>query len=216
MKLQVAFDVKTYSELKSIMDKIYGYVDILEVGTLLIKSEGKNVIKKAKVEYGLPVFADMKCQDGGKGEVEIAAENGADYVTILVGSYPENIKEFVDTCKAYGVKSVVDSICDEYTNNEIERVVRKLVRAQNLGIDIVELHTGYMNKVGVRSFDDLKEFYPKATVPLFISGGMSSKKIWEIEPYVKKIDTVVVGRAIRDTPDPKGETRKIKETINSF
>jgi 3-keto-L-gulonate-6-phosphate decarboxylase len=207
MKLQVAFDVKKYDYLKKIMESIYPYVDILEIGTLLIKSEGINVVKKAKIDYGLPVFADLKCMDAGKFETEISVENGADYVTVLATSYDKNIKEVIDVCKEYNVKSVADSI-----NCPIDRVVK----IQDFDIDVVELHTGYLNEVGVRPWDDIKEFYPKATKPIFISGGISSKNLKEIQPYVKKIDAVVVGRTIINSINPKEEARKIREILESF
>jgi len=207
MKVQVAFDVTTYSQLTKIMKEIQQYVDIVEVGTLLIKAEGIAVAKKAKDDYGLPVFADIKCMDAGSFEVSIAAEQSADYVTVLASSYYNNIKEVIETCRKFKIKSVVDSI-----NSPIER----LVYIQYLGIDMIELHTGYINKVGARPWDDVEQIYDKASKPLSLSGGISSTDILRIQKYSKKVDTLIVGRAIVYGKNPKEEAKKIKEMASTF
>jgi len=207
MKLQVAFDVKSYSHLQKIMKDIHRHIDILEVGTLLLKSEGVETIKKAKKDFGLPVFADLKCMDAGKFEVQIAADAGADYITILGASYENNIKEFIDECKKSKVKSVVDSI--NCPND-------KILRTQDMGIDVIELHTGYMNKVGSRPWDDIEQIYNKAKVPIFMSGGMGSANLKDMERFKPKIDTVVVGRAIVYSDNPKEEAKKIRSILDTF
>lgn len=207
MKLQVAFDVKNYKTMEKILYKIADLVDIIEVGTLLIKSEGIGVIKKTKKYFSLPVFADLKCMDAGRYEVEIAAECEADYVTVLASSYDKNIEEVIDACKANRIKSVVDSI-----NSPIERILK----IQKMGIDIVELHSGYISSVGKRSWTDLKQFYSYAIKPIFISGGINSKNVVEIEKYNDKIEAVVVGRAIICSKNPREETEKIRKIIDNF
>jgi 3-hexulose-6-phosphate synthase len=207
MKLQVAFDVTSYDQLKKIMKDIEQYIDIVEVGTLLIKAEGIGVAKKAKDDYGLPVFADIKCMDAGAFETAIAAEQGADYVTVLASSYFNNIKEVIESCKKNNIISVVDSI-----NSPIER----LVYIQYLGIDMIELHTGYINKVGARPWDDVQQIYDKAFKPISLSGGISSTDMWRIKQYTKKVDTLIIGRAIVYSDNPKEEARKIREIADTF
>jgi 3-hexulose-6-phosphate synthase len=83
-KLQVAIDLLSTKEALELAAKVAPYVDIIELGTPLIKSEGLAVIKAMKAAHpDKLVFADFKTADTGELEAGMAFGAGADLVTIL-------------------------------------------------------------------------------------------------------------------------------------
>ncbi len=85
-KLQLALDLLEIDRAIRIAEEAAGYIDLIEVGTPLVKSEGMaavRALKKAFPDHGL--VADMKTKDTGAIEVEMAAKSGADIVAILGG-----------------------------------------------------------------------------------------------------------------------------------
>ena len=64
--LQVALDLFKTEDALEILEEVADYVDIIELGTPLIISEGARVVKTVKDKYpDKIVFADIKVMDGG-------------------------------------------------------------------------------------------------------------------------------------------------------
>ena len=84
MKLQVAMDVLTTKDALELAGKAAPHVDIIELGTPLIKAEGLSAITAIKEAHpDKIVFADLKTMDAGELEADIAFSAGADLVTVL-------------------------------------------------------------------------------------------------------------------------------------
>ena len=84
MKLQLAIDLLSVPDALSLLHKVAPYVDVIELGTPLIKQEGMNVVTDIKAAYPEKlVFADMKTMDAGELEADIAFKAGADIMTVL-------------------------------------------------------------------------------------------------------------------------------------
>ncbi|MFX1448880.1 MAG: orotidine 5'-phosphate decarboxylase / HUMPS family protein, partial [Promethearchaeota archaeon] len=65
-QLQVALDFESLEEALRIAEEVAPFVDILEAGTPLIKSEGIRVVKALKNAYpDKLVCADLKTADAG-------------------------------------------------------------------------------------------------------------------------------------------------------
>ena len=84
MELQAALDFFSTKDALALMDKIHPYVDIAEIGTPLMVSEGFGAVSIMKEKYpSIKVLADMKLMDGGKPIAAHALDAGADIVTVL-------------------------------------------------------------------------------------------------------------------------------------
>ena len=84
MRLQFAMDTLTTEPAIELAAKAAPYVDILELGTPLIKSERLAAITAVKAAHPEKiVFADLKTMDAGELEADIAFAAGADLVTVL-------------------------------------------------------------------------------------------------------------------------------------
>ncbi|WP_201783316.1 orotidine 5'-phosphate decarboxylase / HUMPS family protein [Hymenobacter sp. AT01-02] len=102
-KLQVAIDLLTTKDALELAGKVAPYIDIIELGTPLIKSEGLAVITAMKQAFpDKLVFADFKTADAGELEADMAFKAGADYITILGATGNATIEGAVKAAKAHG------------------------------------------------------------------------------------------------------------------
>src|SRR6478735_9465475 len=111
MKLQFAMDTLTTEAALELAAAAAPYVDILELGTPLIKSEGLSAITAIKSAHpDKVVFADLKTMDAGELEADIAFKAGADLVTVLGAADDSTIAGAVKAAQAHNKGVVVDLI----------------------------------------------------------------------------------------------------------
>lgn len=111
MKLQVAIDLLSTADALKLLQKVAPYVDIIELGTPLIKQQGLSVVTNVKAAYpDKLVFADMKTMDAGELEANLAFEAGADIMTVLASAGDSTIAGAVKAGKAHGKSVVADMI----------------------------------------------------------------------------------------------------------
>lgn len=102
MKVQLALDRMTIDEAKSITEEVYDYIDIIEVGTSLIKDYGKKSISSMRDEFkDKLILADIKTCDEGEYEFKAAYEAGADIATVMGTSPFETIEICYKVSKEY-------------------------------------------------------------------------------------------------------------------
>lgn len=108
MELQLALDLVNIEEAKQVVAEVQEYVDIVEIGTPVIKIWGLQAVKAVKDAFPhLQVLADMKTMDAAAYEVAKAAEHGADIVTILAAAEDVSIKGAVEEAKNLAKKSLL-------------------------------------------------------------------------------------------------------------
>ena len=94
MKLQVAIDLLSTADALALLHKVSEYVDVIELGTPLIKQQGLSVVTNVKAAYpDKLVFADMKTMDAGELEADLAFNAGArsfglSLSRLSIGSHP--------------------------------------------------------------------------------------------------------------------------------
>ncbi len=81
---------------------------LVEAGTPYIKREGMRGVALMRSLWSGHVVADMKVTDGAELEVRMAAQAGADAVTVYGNSPPETLNIFIDACRRNNVISMVD------------------------------------------------------------------------------------------------------------
>ena len=93
MKLQVAIDLLSTSDALTLLHKVGPYVDVIELGTPLVKQEGLSVVKYVKAAYpDKLVFADLKTMD--TGELEAGMRDGE---SKRASRRPRRAKRFMHT-----------------------------------------------------------------------------------------------------------------------
>jgi len=205
-KLQVAIDLLTTDEALALAAKVAPYVDIIELGTPLIKNMGSSVITAMKAAHpDKLVFADLKTADAGELEADIAFKAGADLVTVLGVSGNATIIGAVKAAKAHGKSVVVDTI------GHPDRV-KRAQEVTELGVAFVELHAGLDEQwADGYSIQVLIDEAARVGVPVSIAGGVNLENI---EAVIKAgAQVAVAGAAIYAAEDPAAAAKALSEVV---
>jgi len=101
-KLQLAIDVFSLHEALEIIGRVYPFVDIIELGTPLILSEGLGAVEIAKKRFPDKEFlVDIKLMDGGYVISAAAFKRGADIVSVLARADNRTIALAVDAAREW-------------------------------------------------------------------------------------------------------------------
>lgn len=207
MKLQVAIDLLTVEDALELAGKVAEYVDIIELGTPLIKAAGLSVVTAIKEAHpDKLVFADMKTMDAGELEADIAFKAGADLVTVLGSADDSTIAGAVEAAKAHSKGVVVDLI----------GVADKATRAREvraLGAKFVEMHAG-LDEQAKPGFDlnGLLRAGEESLVPFSVAGGVNVSTIAAVQAAGAEV--AVAGGAIYGAADPALAAKELRAAIN--
>jgi 3-hexulose-6-phosphate synthase len=181
-------------------------VDIIELGTPLIKAEGFRAITAIKEAHpDKIVFADLKTMDAGELEAGEAFKAGADLVTVLGVAGDSTIAGAVKAAKAHGKGIVVDLI----------GVGDKAARAKEvvaLGAEFVEMHAGLDEQAEEGfTFEKLLEAGKASGVPFSVAGGVKAATVGSVQDA--GADVAVAGAAIYSADDVAGAAAEIRAAI---
>jgi 3-hexulose-6-phosphate synthase len=207
--LQVALDFISLDDAIGVAKMaIEGGVDIVEVGTPLVKAEGIRGMKQLReVAKDKILLADTKTADAGDVEVEIAKLGKADIMTVLGIMSDSTIKSAVDKAKELGIVVQADLI-------NVNDPVKRAKRLKELGVDIIGLHVGLdvqkERGITVTSLkNEIKQISEFSLVS--VAGGLNEKNIVDLLDL--PINIYVVGGAITRSSDPLLVTKRLINII---
>jgi 3-hexulose-6-phosphate synthase len=199
-------DVLTTEAALELAGQVAEYVDIIELGTPLIKAAGLSAVTAVKNAHpDKIVFADMKTMDAGELEADIAFKAGADLVTVLGTADDSTIAGAVKAAKAHNKGIVVDLI-------GVADKVTRAKEARALGAKFVEMHAG-LDEQALPGFDltGLLRAGAEARVPFSVAGGVT---LATIESVLKAgADVAVVGGGIYSAADPRLAAKQLRAAI---
>jgi len=206
MKLQVAMDVITLDAALTLAAQVAPHVDIIELGTPLIKAEGLRAVTAIKKAHpDKLVFADLKTMDAGELEADIAFTAGADYVTVLGTAGDSTIVGAVKAATAHGKGIVVDLI----------GVADKVTRAREvtaMGAVFVEMHAGLDEQAEPGfTFQTLLDDGEASKVPFSVAGGVNLTSIKGVQRAGATV--AVAGGAIYGAADPAAAAEELRAAI---
>jgi len=207
-KLQVAIDLLTTKEALALAAKVAPYVDIIELGTPLIKNMGSAVITAMKNAHpDKLVFADLKTADAGELEADVAFTAGADLVTVMGAAGDATIIGAVKAAKAHGKGVVVDTI--GYPDR-----VRRAQEVSKLRVEFVELHAGLDEQwTDGYSIQVLIDEAARVGVPVSVAGGVNISNVVAVVEAGAKV--IVAGAAIYGAEDPAAAAKELREAIDA-
>ena len=182
------------------------YVDVLELGTALIKNEGVAVISAIKASYpDKTVLADMKTADAGALEAELAFSAGADLVTVMGAADDDTIAGAVAAARRHGKGIVADMIT---VRDHVKRA-REVART---GVEFCEFHAGLDEQAQPGySLHTVIDAGRRSAVPFAVAGGVTVDSIRDVQ--VSGALVAVVGGAIHGAPDPRDAARRLRAEI---
>jgi 3-hexulose-6-phosphate synthase len=209
MLLQLALDFLRINDALRVAVAAEDYVDIIEAGTPLIKSEGIRVVETLKKNFHVKqVFADLKIMDAGALEAKTAFEAGADMISVCVQASVETIEGAIEETRRQNKKVVIDLIGSrDWLSSSKE--------TKHLFPDFFCIHTALdEQRKGKKPFGVLESFVREINMPYCIAGGIRPEDIPFIMPFSPSI--IIVGGYIAKAEKPEEAAKKIKGAIDSW
>lgn len=205
MKLQVALDVVDLPAALRLAHQVAEHVDILELGTPLVKSVGIGAVSAIKAAHpDKLVFADLKTADAGELEAAMAFEAGADLVTVMGAADDDTVRGAVAAGRKYGKEVVADMI------TVVEDRVARIREVAKHGVAFVEIHAGLDEQARPGyTIDTLLEDGRQAGVPFSIAGGIKTDTIAAVRDAGATV--AVAGGAIYNAPNPTTAAQQLKK-----
>ncbi|MFB2554158.1 3-hexulose-6-phosphate synthase [Herbiconiux liangxiaofengii] len=206
MKLQFAMDTVTTEAALELAAAAAPHVDILELGTPLIKAAGLSAVTAIKAAHpDKIVFADLKTMDAGELEADIAFTAGADLVTVLGTAGDSTIVGAVKAATKHGKGIVADLI----------GVADKPARAREvvaLGVQFVEMHAGLDEQAEEGfTFETLLRDGEASGVAFSVAGGITASTIAAVQRSGAEV--AVAGNAIYGAPDVGAAAAELRAAI---
>ncbi|KGI79855.1 hypothetical protein IL38_20570 [Actinopolyspora erythraea] len=204
--LQVAFDFVDASEATRILAEIAPVIDIAEVGTSMLKTEGVGVIERFRrtVPETL-VLADAKTMDDADYETRLVLEAGADMTTVCATAADTTISRAVARAHQYRGKVVCDLVGTRATR-------RRLRRLSELGADYVGIHNGLDERADNEDLStQLAVCEAMGIRDVQLSGGITPESVRELRAGTPSI--VVVGGYVLGSPEPRDAVERIRQAL---
>jgi len=211
-RIQVALDLEILDEALAIAKQVAPYVDILEAGTPLIKSEGIRAVRVLKEAHPNKLLcADLKTADAGYLEVRMAAKAKADIVTILADAYNITIEESLRAAHEFHVEIMADLIMSRLPSKRLGELID--INYKGTELHYVLVHSGLDRQESRHS--PLSEIESVVNLPnhprLAIAGGIQLTDITKILTY--PLDIIIIGGAITRAENPSNAAKRIREEI---
>ncbi len=205
-KLQLALDMLETNQALHVAGLAAPWIDIIEIGTPLLKHEGIDVIKQLVLTFpDKTILVDTKTMDVGAYEAEFCFEAGAKIVTVLGVADDNTIAGAVACANRYGGTVMVDLI----------NVPDKAQRARQLGqlgVHVAGVHSGIdQQQAGHSPLEDLRIVRRNTDLPVAVAGGINIDNIDAI--LAEKPATVIVGGAITSAENVAEAAQAIKEKV---
>ena len=210
--IQLALDYFDLAPALAMAQIVHKEVDILEVGTPLTKGGGMLAVKT--IREMCPenlILADIKSPDVGGGEAKMAFDSGADWMTVLGAAPLDTIKLALAEANSRPGKEMFIELTG------IKDIMAHAAEWRSLGIKRMVYHRGWDEGNLSRSWDEtdlatIQELI-RMGFKVSVAGGLGLDMI----PFFRGVDisVFIIGRAIRETPDPAATARKFRAAINA-
>lgn len=207
--LQIALDFLRLDKTLKVAAATHFYIDIIEAGTPLIKSEGMKVIETLKKNFeAKQIFADLKIMDAGTLEAKMAFDAGADMINVCAQASMETIVGAIEETRRWNRKVVIDLIGSRDWLSKAKELM-------HFSPDFFCIHTGLDEQMrGKKPFEGLEDFVREVNLPYCIAGGIKPEDIPFIMPFEPSI--IIVGGYITQAENPEKAAKTIKKAISSW
>jgi 3-hexulose-6-phosphate synthase len=206
MLLQLAID---RPESIALVPQVAQFVDILEVGTGLLKRYGLSAISTLReLAPDVPILADTKTVDGGTQEAEMVFNAGAMFMTVLSCAAKATHQVVSDVAEKYGAHIVVDTLTERGI------LVREgLVYPQHFDYVCVHAPTDarLAGDVSPSTYIDSISVVRALGYKVALAGGIGTTNL--ASAIIAAPEIVIVGRAITTAEDPKGTAEWMKSQL---
>lgn len=211
--LQIALDNLSIDDAIKSAKAVEKYIDIIEVGTILLAAEGKKAIIELKKQFPNKIIvADGKIADAGQIFSKMFYDAGADYTTAICAAEIPTIQGIYDVAQTYDSNKEVQieltsNFSWEQAENWIKTGVKQVVwhrsrDSQSAGVK--------WSKNDIDSIKRLIDIGYKVT----LTGGIALEDI----KFFKDLPIYIFigGRSLRDVPNPELAAKEFKDEIAKY
>jgi 3-hexulose-6-phosphate synthase len=207
MKFQVSFDLVELDKSLDIASEIADFVDIFEVGTILIYKHGIYAIEQFKKHFPQKkIFADTKIVDRGHEVVKLFSDAGADWMTVMAGTGENVIHAACTAAHELGKKIMIDLL-------DSGSIGQSALEAKTLGVDALLFHQAHDTKETMSILDKWDLVKGNSELPVFIAANINRDSIEEIIHL--QPDGIIIGRSITEALKPTIETQYFYKLIKT-
>ncbi|MEG1353824.1 MAG: 3-keto-L-gulonate-6-phosphate decarboxylase UlaD [Malacoplasma sp.] len=211
--LQIALDTLTVEEAIKNVEKVEKYIDVVEVGTILITSCGKSSIKElARAFPNKIIIADAKIADAGEVFAKMMFENNAQFTTCICAAEVPTIKKVYEVAKSFSQKNDVQI---ELTTNFTFEQAKEW---RKINIEQVVYHRSRDSQAaGVswtsKDLDNIKKLCDMG-FKVTVTGGVAIEDIKFFKDL--PIYIFIAGRSLRDAKDPLEAAKQFKDEFAKY
>lgn len=214
-KVQVSLDLTSLDEALATADiAVRAGVDWLEVGTPLVLAEGAHAVRALHERHPRhPIIADIKTMDAGYHEAAMMFAAGASFVVVMGQAHEHTLREAVRAARDHGGLVMGDvMLCPDK--------VAMARRMEELGVDVVIVHTGYDERHAVKGaspLDELARIRAAVALPLQAVGGLSIEQAAQCPQLGAPLVVIGAPLAIADHAlAPGADAAQLLATIERF
>ncbi len=207
--LQVALDHLELEQALECAQAVAGEVDIIEVGTPLLKSAGVEAVRRMKARFPRQlIFADTKTMDAGAVEASLVFEAGADIFSLCSAASRLTLLAGIREAHRRGKLALVDLI-------GVEDILESALRLEELRPNYVCFHLGIdqQEAEGRLPMEGLALLKQRLGLPLSVAGGITPADIPELMALGPAI--IVVGAYITAAPEPARAAREVRAALEA-
>ncbi len=189
-------------------------VDWLEAGTPLILGEGLHAVRALRERFPHhPIIADLKTMDAGFLEAEMMFRAGTTFVVVMALAHEHTVSEAVRAARQYGGWVMADiMLCKDKA--------AAARRMEQLGVDIIVVHTGYDERhgePGLSPLDDLEAVRAAVDLPLQVVGGLTLEQAAQAPAAGAPLTVIGAPLAVDDRQfRPGADDEALHEVISEF
>lgn len=206
MKIQLALDRITIKQATALIELTEPFVDLVEVGTSLIKQYGMESIHEIKKAFPLKtIVADIKTIDNATYESKMSFEAGADITTVMGVSPIPTIEKCIEIAEKYDKQIMIDLLnTSEKKKKQLYSYAKKhVIFCHHVSKDEQELSGGRVLS--------LKKRYSNNTA---IAGGITLEALPELAKV--KPEILIVGSAITKADNPRKIAKQFQRRLKEL
>jgi len=204
MKIQLAIDRVSIEKAKEISREAGPYIDIIEVGTALIKDFGVISIKEIKEAFpNKIILADIKTIDEGAYEFKAAYNNGADIATVMGAASVSTLKACYEVAQDFGKLMMIDLLEVGY-----EKI--GLITEFTDAIFCIHLPSDGGEQDLISLLQEFKGKFPEIN-KVAVAGGVNYQTITSIKEA--NVDIVIIGGTITKASSIESAAKKFRGMI---
>ena len=204
MEIQLAIDRVTIEKAIEIAGEAAPYIDIIEIGTSLIKDYGLLSIKDIKAAFPYKtILADYKTMDEGAYEFKAAFNNGADIATVMGAASIDTIRACYKVTQDFGKLMMIDLI-------EVEGKKIHQLQEFTSAIFCVHLSTDAAGGSLISLIKEFKSKFPQI-VKIAVAGGVNLSTISTLKEA--NVDIAIIGGAITKAYSIEAAAKTFREAL---